>query len=774
MPRTTSRRNSLILLLLAVLLGLGGLQVWSALATREVVDRALRAEAPGGVADLEREKARQELIGKVIENNSKALLQTNLVSALGAGLGVIISVSGGLIALFGYFDAREKERVDRLEADAKARADRLDAETKARDDRLQAEDKARRDRLAAALGDTLGRLASGDSRQRAVGAAGLLPFFAPDRVEFHLQALAALIALAKSPDEPADVREGVRVALERAVRTVHPQVLRTLSWRRVQLSQINFRDCDLVGLDLSDAVLTNAVLDGAKLNLADLTAAKLQGASMVKAKLANANLTYADLAGANLQGAVLRGAAIDNIGVLNVDLAGAELQSLASGWRGVPWDATRNWRRASFDADVRAALGRVYGEEVPPHKVLMLLWEVPPFVAGGTWTAAYHLVRKLRRRGADLTIVTPWRRDLLSDNPFGPDVPIVGLGVIPPRNAGPGGYGAYSSYGSYSSYSSYSSYGGALGSYGGYGLQGLAGSVLAALIEEYRVRLLAFLAEQSFDLIHAHDWVTFGAAEAAAGALARPWIAHFHSTEYDRNPDAADPLTAAIERGAVQRAFAAVTPSAVTRRRLVSAYGAAEDRVVVVPNVLTAEPVSAEDIGSPDARTAVFVGRLAPQKGFDRFATMAERARSPYGGVRYEAVGEGAYDAARPYVRLRGWLPWERRGEAFRDAGVIVMPSRAEPFGMVVLEAMLHRTPILYPADSGAAEVLQSGFKVDPADIDGMTRLVARLLADGGLWETTVRAQAAEIDDYLGRPYEQPLVDLWSRAAPAAAAAPRP
>jgi glycosyltransferase involved in cell wall biosynthesis len=57
---------------------------------------------------------------------------------------------------------------------------------------------------------------------------------------------------------------------------------------------------------------------------------------------------------------------------------------------------------------------------------------------------------------------------------------------------------------------------------------------------------------------------------------------------------------------------------------------------------------------------------------------------------------------------------WDKRGEAFRGASAMVVPSRSEPFGMVILEAMQYRVPVIYPIypiDSGAAEVLENGIK---------------------------------------------------------------
>jgi hypothetical protein len=64
------------------------------------------------------------------------------------------------------------------------------------------------------------------------------------------------------------------------------------------------------------------------------------------------------------------------------------------------------------------------------------MWETPPLIAGGTWTACYHLVRNLRRRGAHVTVVVPWDRSIILRNPFGSEVPMVVLGIVPPDDTG--------------------------------------------------------------------------------------------------------------------------------------------------------------------------------------------------------------------------------------------------------------------------------------------------------------------------------------------------
>jgi glycosyltransferase involved in cell wall biosynthesis len=777
-------------LFLALALLLAGLQVWNAYSIRAVVQSAETTVAAGATKDaLERENTRQTLIGKQIENDSKGMLPVSLTAGLSAAVATLAAIVGAIVALSGYVGTREKER---------------------------------QDRLGIALNETIARLVSLEWRQRVVGAAGLLPFFAADRVDFHPQALVALIAAARFPDEEPQVRQGIRLAVERAMATLAPELLAEVSWQGVHLRDVNLSKARIAGLDLRDAVLENARLSDADLTGADLTAASLQGARLDGATLRNAVLTYADLAGATLAGATLAGATLTNMKVLNLDLDQADLREIGPGWRGIPWDATRNWRAGKFDAPVRAELDRIYGAAVPKLSVLMLLWEIPPMVAGGTWTACYHLVRNLRRRGADVTVVVPWKRDtlILDPPPFGVDVPIVTLEIDLPTEAVAGGgwspyrtaampapYAAapsragWSPYGGSPLWSNWSPYGGGGafwsgytssiaptyggpysggyanpygggfggpygGSYGVYGAGALSGSILFRLITAFARQLKEYVADHPADLIHAHDWVTFDAARAAAGRIDVPWVAHFHSTEADRQPDNEDPLTERIEQAAVDNATRIVAVSETTRRRLVEAYGAVRHPIDVVPNSLSEGASPTAEMGRFETHRVVFLGRLSRQKGVDRFCEVADRVRQSGFTADFVAYGDGPdrWQFGQHRIAAPGALGWDKRGTAFRGASALLVPSRSEPFGMVILEAMQHRVPVIYPAESGAAEVLQSGVKIVGGDTAAMAEAVMRLLGDLGAWEEAVVTAAHEIERYPERDNDDRLIRVWTEA----------
>gem|GEM_PF-3470762 len=726
--------------------------------------------------DVDLQKARQDLISAQIANDSRGFFGS-FAGQLSALLATLVTVSGAILALRTYLDDRDKERRDRYDA----------------------REKERQDRLATSLSETLSRLVGDEARQRIVGAAGLLPFLEEDKSDFHLQALTALLAAARVDDEEPAVRQAVRLGIERACRTVKRDVLTRVSWQGVLIDGTDLTKQDLRDLDLREADLQNANLSEAKLDGSDLREAKLQGAQLKGASLCKANLAYGDFAGADLSQAALTSAQLFGIKVFKANLAGADFTGNPSDWRGVPWDVTLNWRQAKFDDGVRNELVDKYGEEAPQMRVLMLMWEMPPLVAGGTWTASYHLVRNLRRRGANVTVVVPWERELLVDLPFGTDVEVVGLGIRPPDDSSPGlssyghsaygyspyGYSPYSSQSwspyssqSWSPYSSqswspYSSQAwspyAAPSSYGG---GGLAGSILFRLMGEFKRRLDKYILDHPTDLIHAHDWVTFEAAGAASKTGNVPWIAHFHSTEQDRQLANVDRLTQQIERDALSRANHIITPSRITRDKLIEIYHASDEKITVVPNSLSEGASPTSEMGRFETKRVIFIGRLMPQKGVDLFSEVARLVRANFENATFEAFGEGEQlpVLARTGVVVKGPLPWADRGQAFRDASVVVVPSRAEPFGMVILEAMQHRVPVIYPLNSGAAEVLRSGIKVPAEDVTAMASHTQTLLESIDTWEGLVRTEADEIDGYRDKRYEDGIIAIWQSLFPIAAA----
>jgi glycosyltransferase involved in cell wall biosynthesis len=136
--------------------------------------------------------------------------------------------------------------------------------------------------------------------------------------------------------------------------------------------------------------------------------------------------------------------------------------------------------------------------------------------------------------------------------------------------------------------------------------------------------------------------------------------------------------------------------------------------------------------------------------------------------ARFELIGAGDETAAlrrSSAVTVRPPIEWERREAAFAQASAILVTSRSEPFGMVVLEAMQAGVPVLYPRTSGAADALKSGIRIDPEATAAVADALTELLTRPELWEDVVRAQLAEIAAYAERNHALPIEAAWASVA---------
>jgi glycosyltransferase involved in cell wall biosynthesis len=793
-PNPTSRRplrrDSTLFVIIAFAVILLGVQSWISVRNSRRVD-ALVTQLTSVAADsLAGAKAREEVLSLRIQNELHRYFLTDLATSLGPTIAALVALIGAWIGFRGYLSTREKDRLDRAAADLKSLLDNL---------------------------------VGTEPRQRA-GAVGLMHFLTADKEEYHLRVLSALLTAARTEDN-AEVLRNIRIALDRAVTMLPEAVLQQGSWQGAKLSDATFAGRSLRNLDLRDAVLEDANLAKCDLTGANLTNARLNGAKMDGCVLADANLAYVDFAGASLVGANLTRANLRDAKIATLDFDKATLTGALMDADEIPWELAKNWRTATFDPGVRERLVARYGPAAGGVRVLMLMWEIAPLVAGGSWTACYHLVRQLRRAGADVTVVVPWDEASIVTSAFGCEVQVIALGITPPSAEpsvyggadvaqGRGGFGDYwtsygspsqgrgwsgysqtsfgwSPYSSPSSFSPWNTYSGLAQGRGGYAAYtpwspytaaergeraqaGSAGSTMLWLMDEFRTRVIRRVATERFDLVHAHDWVTFRAAEAAATAKGVPWVAHFHSTERDRRPDGGDVLVERIERSGSATAAHIVVPSAVTKARVVDAYGVAPEKITVAPNVLSQDAVPSPQRGSFETKRVVFIGRLTPQKAPDRFARIATELRKRREGVAFWVFGAGELvrDLWPRGVTIRGPIAWDQRAWAYDQATVLVVPSRSEPFGMVVLEAMQHGVPVLYPIDSGAAEVLTSGVKIHAEVTEEAVEQLDRLLKDFTAWTSVVAEEMREVRGYADRKYEEKVRSAWQSALTAGKSSP--
>jgi glycosyltransferase involved in cell wall biosynthesis len=262
---------------------------------------------------------------------------------------------------------------------------------------------------------------------------------------------------------------------------------------------------------------------------------------------------------------------------------------------------------------------------------------------------------------------------------------------------------------------------------------------------------------ERFDVVHAHDWLTFPAGLCAAEASGRPFIAHVHACEYDRSGEHPNREIREIERLGLAAADRVIAVSHYTASILAARYGVDPAKLRVVHNATLHRPRGREaGCKAIDERIVLFLGRVTFQKGPDYFLEMARRVVDVVPQVKFVIAGTGdmlaplieraaAIGLAR-HVHFTGFLHGPAVERMYSMADVYVMPSVSEPFGIAALEALALDVPVILSRQSGVAEVLPHMLKSDFWDVEDMASKLIALLRHPSLRESVVRAGRAELD----------------------------
>ena len=408
----------------------------------------------------------------------------------------------------------------------------------------------------------------------------------------------------------------------------------------------------------------------------------------------------------------------------------------------------------------------------------MFGWEFPPHIAGGLGTACYGMTRGLARNGVEVTFVMP-RAYGDEDNRF---VHVVNASDVETVFGKVDGDAQDiidkmsfihidSNLVPYLSPEDYAAYHDEFVKTGErrwettdawsqrYTFSGKYGANLMEEVARYAMvaaQVAKDLAGQ-FDVIHAHDWLTYFAGIAAKRVSGKPLVVHMHATEYDRSGENINTQTYAIERAGMEAADKVIAVSNLTRNIIIEKYGIPADKVVTVHNAVRfAEKESeAPERGVTD-KVVTFLGRITYQKGPDYFVEAAAKVLKRVPNVRFVMAGSGDMmnHIIRRVARLgiadrfhfTGFLRGEDVHRMFQLSDVYVMPSVSEPFGISPLEAMKSNVPVIISKQSGVAEVLDYAVKVDYWDVDAMADAIyglitypalSKMFAKKGLEEVT-------------------------------------
>lgn len=436
-------------------------------------------------------------------------------------------------------------------------------------------------------------------------------------------------------------------------------------------------------------------------------------------------------------------------------------------------------------------------------RALMLGWEFPPFIAGGLGTACYGLTKALDKLGAKIIFVLPRPvetqtashvqiRSPDASTPLTPDI-LAALGVPAPApttlaefqnlefrtilaNLRP--YDRPDSFAKSVATPSIqqvagdseadsttreitigqSAIAGAMPPLSAPPAQVSAptpartgdhyGGDLFSEVDRYAAAVCAVARNEQFDIIHAHDWMTFPAAITVAGFARKPLVVHVHSTEFDRSGEHVNQRIYDIERAGMHHARRVICVSHLTRQIVLRRYSVPARKIDVVYN-----GVEDNGPGRPmppaierDERIVLFLGRITMQKGPEYFLAAAKKVLEFVENVRFVMAGTG--DMTKRMIELAaemgighkvvftGFLRGDDIRRVFRMADLYVMPSVSEPFGITPLEALSNDVPVLISKQSGVAEVLTHALKVDFWDIDEMTNKIVAVLRHPPLQKT--------------------------------------
>ena len=274
-----------------------------------------------------------------------------------------------------------------------------------------------------------------------------------------------------------------------------------------------------------------------------------------------------------------------------------------------------------------------------------------------------------------------------------------------------------------------------------YSLQGGYGPNLMQEVLRYGHLAAALAARECFDVIHAHDWMTYPAGMLAKSLTGKPLVVHIHATEYDRSGDNINQQVADVERAGMMAADVVVAVSRLTRKTVIERYGIPPEKVLVVHNAVARHEARRRYPVPPRIRhekRVLFLGRVTFQKGPDYFMEAARLVLQKIPETRFFMAGSG--DMLPRLIRRAGQL---RMGNRFHFTGFLrgeevdrifalsdlyVMPSVSEPFGITPLEAMLYDVPVLLSRQSGVSEVLQHALKADFWDTRDMADKICAVL----------------------------------------------
>ena len=424
-------------------------------------------------------------------------------------------------------------------------------------------------------------------------------------------------------------------------------------------------------------------------------------------------------------------------------------------------------------------------------RVLMFGWEVPPHITGGLGTACFGLTKGLVKHGVEVIFVVPKAygdetkegfrlvnaSDVVMDfsktetREYWDKIQFMEIGSNLVPYLDPEEFEKMVTTDQLTSaeeqHSVFSKQ---------YTFSGKYGPNLMEEVSRYALVASSIATSNDFDVIHAHDWLTYPAGITAKKLSGKPLVVHVHATEFDRSGEHVNQPVYDIERQGMTEADLVITVSNLTRQIVIEKYGIPAEKVITVHNAV--EPVDRPDLEGVTKhvkeKVVTFLGRVTYQKGPDYFVEAANKVLKRDSNVRFVMAGSG--DLLNRMIRrvaqlkiatkfhFTGFLAGPEVDTMFAMSDVYVMPSVSEPFGISPLEAMRSNVPVVISKQSGVAEVLQHALKVDFWDIDALADAIYGILHYEGLSKMFIRYGKSEVDNLIWENAAVNVIEVYNQA----------
>lgn len=351
--------------------------------------------------------------------------------------------------------------------------------------------------------------------------------------------------------------------------------------------------------------------------------------------------------------------------------------------------------------------------------VMMLTWEFPPRIIGGISPHVYHLSKSLAKNGVKVYVVT-------CDFPGTPQHETVdGVEIL------------------------------RIDSYKNPSPDFATWVYLMNMNMQKEAAALVKSLDGEVDVFHAHDWLVANAGIGLKHVFRKPLLATIHSTEIGRRDGIHSDYERMIhetEAWLTYEAWKVICCSNYMVSHVRWAFGLPEDKLVMVPNGVSVQEYETNknnDLSAfrrkfalPEEKIVLFVGRLVYEKGIHVLINAVPKVLEKI-NAKFVVVGNGYMKeplsnlikrtGLTHKVMFTGFVDDETLRNLQKCADVSVVPSFFEPFGIVALEAMAAKSPLVVSDTGGLSEIVEhdvTGVKVYPNNPDSLAWGITKVLLD--------------------------------------------